>query len=91
MVKDRINFTDLSTVPPDVSALSKNELCQSMLPSVDDNLAIKHNITCPSLACLLVFSVNMFPFSNTHMMELLKGILNMSTIKQMSSKSEVVC
>ena len=85
-VKDRINFTHLSTIPPDVSALSKNELCQSMLPSVDDDVAIKHNITCLVARVLCEY----VPFFK-HTYGVVERHIKHEYYKRMSSKSEVVC
>lgn len=86
-VKDRIDFSHLSTIPPDISALSKKELCQSMLPSVDDDVAIKHNIICLVARVLCKY----VPFFKHTYDGVLEKHIKHQYYKQMSSKSEVVC
>ena len=43
-VKDRIDFSHLSSEPPDVSSISKEQLALSVLPSLQDDEAIRNNI-----------------------------------------------
>ena len=85
-VKDRIDFSHLST-PPDVSTLSKRELCQSMLPSDDDDMEIRSNI---SYLVARVLCEHVPYFQHTY-----DGVLERHIkhryYKQMSLKSEVVC
>ena len=85
-VKDRVDFSHLSTQPPDVSALPKDKLCQSMLPSTADNESLLQNFT---VLFARVLCDNIPYFQHTY-----DGVVE-RTIKhtyssEMSSKSEVV-
>lgn len=85
-VKDRIDFSHLSSKPPDISALSKKELCQSMLPSIDDDVAIKRNISCLVARVLCEY----IPFFKHTYDGVVERHIKHQYYKQMSSKSEVV-
>ena len=85
-VKDRIDFSHLPTEPPDISALSKKELCQSMLPSRDDDIAIKQNITRLVARVLCEY----IPFFKHTYDGVVERHIKHQYYKQMSSKSEVV-
>ena len=84
-VKDCTDFSHLSTEPPDISALSKKELCQSMLPSIDD-VAIKRNIT-SLVACVLCEYI---PFFKHRYDGVVERHIKHQYYKQISSKSQVV-
>ena len=86
-VKDRIDFSHLSNTPPDISALSKKELCQSMLPSVEDDVAITHNIACLVARVLCEY----VPFFKHTYDGVVERHIKHEYYEQMSSKSEVVC
>ena len=86
-VKDRIDFSHLSTKPPDVSALSKRQLCQSMLPSESDDATMRRNI---SFLVARVLCEHIPYFQQTYDGGVKKHIKH-RFYQQMSSKSEVVC
>ena len=69
-VKDRIDFSHLSSKPLDVSKISREQLSLSMLPSSQDDEAIRRNMI------VLVARVlcDNIPFFNTPMTVLLIGI-----------------
>ena len=77
-VKDCIDFSHLSTQPPDISALTKEELCESMLPSTDDDQFLLQNFKF-LLAHVLCDNI---PYFSTVTMVLLNAISStLTTVK----------
>ena len=85
-LKDRIDFSQLSTKPPDVSALSKRQLCQSMPPSEGDDATIRRNM---GFLVARVLCRYIHYFQQTYD-GVVKQHIKHRFYQQMSSKSEVV-
>ena len=86
-VKDRIDFSHLSDTPPDISALTKRDLCESMLPSQSDFAETSQNI---SFLVARVLCENVPYFKLTYD-EVLTRHIKHRYYKEMSTKSKVVC
>ena len=86
-VKDRIDFSHLSTQPPDIRNLSKEDLCCSMLPSQDDDEVLPRNFV---MLFARVLCDNVPYFKHTYDGVVKRHIKHPYSV-QMSSKSTVVC
>lgn len=85
-VANRIDFSDLSDITPPLPQVSLRQLAISLLPSTDDDMAIRHNF---AIHISRVLVDNLDYFSRTF-----DGVVNWHIqhkfYEQMSRKSEVV-